>query len=80
MTYTTLPDGYRQIGEVDLMRDRRAMLLVNISALIIAAVLFLLVLTAVFSVLTALEFKIRAARIRKGGRTLIEWLEAHGLA
>ena len=42
--------------------------------------LFLLVLTAVFSVLTALEFKIRAARIRKGGRTLIEWLEAHGLA
>ena len=42
MTYTTLPDGYRQIGEVDLTRDRRAMLLVNISALIIAAVLFLL--------------------------------------
>lgn len=42
--------------------------------------LFLLVLTAVFSVLTALEFKIRTARIRKGGRTLIEWLEAHGLA
>ena len=41
---------------------------------------FLLALTVVFTVLTVLEFRIRAARIERGDRTLIGWLEAHGLA
>lgn len=41
---------------------------------------FLLALTVVFTVLTVLEFRIRAARIGRGDRTLIGWLEAHGLA
>lgn len=42
--------------------------------------LFLLALTVIFTVLTVLEFRIRAARIGRGDRTLIGWLEAHGLA
>lgn len=41
---------------------------------------FLLALTVIFTVLTVLEFRIRAARIERGDRTLIGWLEAHGLA
>ena len=41
---------------------------------------FLLALTVAFTVLTVLEFRIRAARIGRGDRTLIGWLEAHGLA
>ena len=41
---------------------------------------FLLALTVIFTVLTVLEFRIRAARIGRGDRTLIGWLEAHGLA
>lgn len=41
---------------------------------------FLLALTVVFTVLTVLEFRIRAARNERGDRTLIGWLEAHGLA
>ena len=41
---------------------------------------FLLALTVVFTVLTVLEFRIRAARIERGDRTLIGWLEEHGLA
>lgn len=41
---------------------------------------FLLALTVIFTVLTVLEFRIRAARIGRGDRTLIGWLEEHGLA
>lgn len=39
MTHIKLPDGYRQIGGVDLMKDRRAMLIVNGAALVLALIL-----------------------------------------
>ena len=39
MNCSTLPDGYRQIGGIDLLRDRRAALIVNIGALVIALLL-----------------------------------------
>ena len=30
MNYTVLPSGYRRIGGVDLLQDRRSMLIVNL--------------------------------------------------
>ena len=39
MNCTLLPEGYRQIGGVDLMQDRRAMRIVNLCALIITVIL-----------------------------------------
>lgn len=42
--------------------------------------LFLLVLFAVFTLFTILEFQIRAKKIRKGRNTWSVWLEEHGLA
>ena len=39
MNCSTLPNGYRQIGGIDLLRDRRAALIVNIGALVIALLL-----------------------------------------
>ena len=42
MNHSILPAGYRRIGGVDLMQDRRAALLVNLGALAIALILFLL--------------------------------------
>ena len=35
----TLPDGYAQIAHIDLMKNKKEMLLVNIAALLIAAVM-----------------------------------------
>ena len=34
----------------------------------------------VFSVLTILEFQVRAKKIENGKTTWMEWLEEHGLA
>ena len=42
MNHPTLPAGYRKIGGVDLLQDRRAALAVNLGALGAAVVLFLL--------------------------------------
>ena len=39
MNCTLLPEGYCQIGGVDLMQDRRAMRIVNLCALIITVIL-----------------------------------------
>ena len=37
-----LPSGYRRIGGVDLLQDRRSMLIVNLGAIVIALLLLLL--------------------------------------
>lgn len=42
MNYTVLPSGYRRIGGVDLLQDRRSMLIVNLGAIVIALLLLLL--------------------------------------
>ena len=41
--------------------------------------LFLGVLFLVFSLMTILEFQIRAGKIKRGKRTWVTWLKAHGL-
>ena len=41
--------------------------------------LFLGVLFLVFSLMTVLEFQIRAGKIKRGKRTWVTWLKAHGL-
>ena len=42
VNYTVLPSGYRRIGGVDLLQDRRSMLIVNLGAIVIALLLLLL--------------------------------------
>lgn len=44
------------------------------------AVIFLIVLWIVFTLLTILEFQIRTLKIKRGKRTLDNWLEEKGLA
>lgn len=54
MNVLSLPAGYRRIGGVDLVRDRRAMLAVNLAALLLMALLFVL---GIFLVPLSLRFR-----------------------
>jgi putative membrane protein len=46
---------------------------------IAGSLIFLLILFLVFSLLTLLEFEVRARKIWRGGRITADWLEEHGL-
>ena len=63
MNVLSLPAGYRRVGGVDLVRDRRAMLAVNLAALLLMALLFVL---GIFLVPLSLRFRFGIGALAEG--------------